>query len=86
MLSDKKDIFILFLGLIILFFTYFSYQQNVTIAVMNEEITRQADHVQKAILERYAVDKKLDSVTTVLKKVGERRGMKDSAKTQSLVE
>ena len=66
MLTDKKNILILFLGCMVVFFAYFSYSQNETIRVMNEEITDQADHAQKILLEKFSEKKKVDSLSIEL--------------------
>lgn len=57
---DKKNILLIFLGLVIVFFAYFSYQQNQVISVLNQEIIQLANQRQRTILEKYALQKELD--------------------------
>lgn len=63
MLGDKKNLLILFLGIVICFFAFFSYKQNETISIMNKEITNQADHVQNVMLNKYAIERKNDTLS-----------------------
>lgn len=62
MFSDKKNILILFLGLVILFFAYFSYEQNKVIGVLNQEIIKLANQRQKTVLEKYSIQRELDKI------------------------
>lgn len=62
MLKNRKNILLLFFGLVILFFAYFSYQQNKIIGLLNQEIIKLANQRQKTILEKYSLQKELDRV------------------------
>ncbi|MDR9397572.1 MULTISPECIES: hypothetical protein [Salibacter] len=68
MLSDRKNILILFMSLIIVAFAFFSYHQNTIIDVLNNEILKQAQHRQNLLLDKYKAQKEADSLRIELLK------------------
>jgi len=61
-MNDKKNILIVFLGAVVVFFAYFSYEQNETIGLLNQEIIKQAQHRHKAVMQGYALRKEMEQL------------------------
>tara|TARA_B100000780_G_C21081131_1_gene435360 strand:- start:576 stop:818 length:243 start_codon:yes stop_codon:yes gene_type:complete len=61
-LNDKRNVLLVFLILVTLFFGYFSYQQNQVIEVLNQEVLKQAQRGHRLQLKNYSLEKELDKL------------------------
>ena len=61
-LNDKKNLLLVFFILVIVFFGYFSYQQNQVIELLNQEVLKQAQRGHRLQLKNYSLEKELEKI------------------------